>query len=109
MNECKDCKYFEPSENMYGDGYCHNTEWLFNEPPVYKDFGCIKFKGDEMLLYVVVRISKMLDIDVMFAGSYKDCEDYIEILHNDKKYNKYGEYEHRVEQVKRYKITIKDV
>ena len=61
-----------------------------------------------MILHCVLRISKMLDIDVMFVGSYEDCVDYVDLLNNDEKYNKYDEYVHKIEQVKRYKITIKD-
>jgi len=71
MNECKDCKYFEPSQNMYGDGYCHNTEWLFNEPPVYKDFGCIKFKQKGKEMEKQEMINKLRDIaDSMEENDY---------------------------------------
>jgi len=59
-----------------------------------------------MRIYAIVRTAKILDITIMFVGSYNDCIDYLELLNKDEKYDPYNEYEHKIEEVKRYKITI---
>jgi len=62
-----------------------------------------------MRIYAIVRISKMLDIDIMFVGSYNACIDYLDLLSKDEKYDPYNEYEHKIEEAKRYKIVIEGI
>ena len=59
-----------------------------------------------MSLYAIIRTNKLFDIDVMYISSYNDCESYLEKLKNDKKYDPYNEYHHKIEPVKKYKIII---
>ena len=59
-----------------------------------------------MKLYAIVRTSKMLDLNIMFVGSYNNCSLYLKKLKNDKKYDSYNKYHHRIEPITRYRITV---